>query len=372
MKNYILGFALLSSLAACKNDTYTTTSENTTVQNEQSVHSYKHFRGNIGDLAVVMDLVQSGDSTKARFKGYYSYDKYGQPIAISGGVDSVGNIVLQESSIEENSAFFSGKMVEKNTFSGTWTDAKGAKKLPFSLTETYNDSAIAFIPYPFSDSFRLKPTDTHQATFSMDLILPKNDDAFLKNQIYKYIKCDSIDKTYPYKSPKDLQEEMRKTFFDDYKSEITAAYADPNFKGSETLNYASESNVLIVSNTGRYLSLGFNNYSYSGGAHGLYGTTLKTFDMQQKKLVTLQDIFKDGYPNFLNAALTRACRRHFNLKSTMPLSEVLFEDILVFNNNFAYTPKGLLFNYAPYEIAAYAYGEIELFVPFEEMKDFLK
>ena len=30
--------------------------------------------------------------------------------------------------------------------------------------------------------------------------------------------------------------------------------------------------------------------------------------------------------------------------------------------------KGILFLYNPYEIAAYAYGEIELFIPFEDVK----
>ena len=51
-----------------------------------------------------------------------------------------------------------------------------------------------------------------------------------------------------------------------------------------------------------------------------------------------------------------------------PLSNKLFENSVESTSNFCITPKGILFLYNPYEIAAYAYGEIELFIPFSEIK----
>lgn len=50
---------------------------------------------------------------------------------------------------------------------------------------------------------------------------------------------------------------------------------------------------------------------------------------------------------------------------------VLFDNTIQTTTNFCVTQKGILFLYNPYEIAAYAYGEIELFIPFEEVKNVL-
>jgi hypothetical protein len=56
------------------------------------------------------------------------------------------------------------------------------------------------------------------------------------------------------------------------------------------------------------------------------------------------------------------------MKRNEPLSNALFENSIEPTNNFCITKKGILFLYNPYEIAAYAMGEIELFIPFEELK----
>jgi hypothetical protein len=42
------------------------------------------------------------------------------------------------------------------------------------------------------------------------------------------------------------------------------------------------------------------------------------------------------------------------------------------NDNFGITSKGIFFVFAPYEIAPYVVGEIELFVSFEKISDFVR
>ncbi|RYF79039.1 MAG: DUF3298 domain-containing protein, partial [Chitinophagaceae bacterium] len=58
----------------------------------------------------------------------------------------------------------------------------------------------------------------------------------------------------------------------------------------------------------------------------------------------------------------------FKLKPTDALTEVLFENKIAPNDNFYITGKGIGFSYAPYEIAAYAYGEINLFIAFKDIE----
>ncbi len=42
------------------------------------------------------------------------------------------------------------------------------------------------------------------------------------------------------------------------------------------------------------------------------------------------------------------------------------------NDNFLIKKNGLLFVFNPYEIAAYVYGAIEVFIPYKEIKDLIK
>jgi hypothetical protein len=138
------------------------------------------------------------------------------------------------------------------------------------------------------------------------------------------------------------------------------------------LNHAQSTDVDIVSNANNLLTLGFRDYAYTGGAHGNYGTRLTTYDLKNKKVMRLDDVLKPNYQKVLNTALNRSARRLFKLKPNESLAGNLFDAEIQANDNFAISPKGILFNYTPYEIAAYAAGEIQLFVPFDEIKTVVK
>ena len=139
----------------------------------------------------------------------------------------------------------------------------------------------------------------------------------------------------------------------------------------ETFNYAESSSVSVLFNEKGLLSLGFGEYVYGGGAHGNHATMIASYDLAQKKALKLTDVFLPKFEKTVNAALANALRRQFNLKKNEPLTSVLFDNNIQTTTNFCITPKGILFLYNPYEIAAYAMGEIELFVPFEEVKNVL-
>ncbi len=74
----------------------------------------------------------------------------------------------------------------------------------------------------------------------------------------------------------------------------------------------------------------------------------------------------------LNIVLEDKLRKVYALKPTDKLTEILFEDHISFNDNFFVTGKGIGFINNPYEIAAYVYGEIRLFIPFSEIRSLLK
>ena len=60
------------------------------------------------------------------------------------------------------------------------------------------------------------------------------------------------------------------------------------------------------------------------------------------------------------------------LNNTDPLTDAgLSDNKIKANDNFYVTTKGIGFSYSPYEIAAYAVGEINIFIPFSELSDCL-
>ena len=44
------------------------------------------------------------------YRGHYYYDKYQEPIAFYGEMDSVGNIILHEANLQQKDIVFVGKM----------------------------------------------------------------------------------------------------------------------------------------------------------------------------------------------------------------------------------------------------------------------
>ncbi|MFC0308254.1 RsiV family protein [Gallibacterium trehalosifermentans] len=115
---------------------------------------------------------------------------------------------------------------------------------------------------------------------------------------------------------------------------------------------------------------------YSGGAHGIYGTRFSNFDLQTKKLLKLDDILLPNQQLKFNELLQNAFLYYLstveNEQSLEKLQQLLQEREsmgwkLVPTDNFTFTYEGVLFNYRPYELGAYAEGEIQLLIPYNAL-----
>jgi Protein of unknown function (DUF3298)/Deacetylase PdaC len=341
---------------------------------------YKHFKGTIDAFAVTMDLVQIKNSPDAytpfNFRGHYYYDKYQHPISLYGELDSAGDIILHEAILQQDKdIYFIGKLDASGSFSGTWQDTASKRKLPFTLKETNADGALAFDFHTFEDSVKgwKNVANSPVAIFDMQLILPSKNvesslSAFLKDRILGGIYNDTIEKSYANIPLEALQNAQRDTFFKNYLTTMAEEKPDSSELAPVTMNHAESHSQYVLFNEKDLLSLGFGIYEYSGGAHGNHATGIASYDLAQKKTLKINDIFMPKFEKTLNAALAKAVRKQFGMKSNEPLSSNLFDNKIEYTNNFCITKKGILFLYNPYEIAAYAYGEIELFIPFEEVK----
>ncbi|MCR5889012.1 DUF3298 and DUF4163 domain-containing protein [Hymenobacter sp. J193] len=138
------------------------------------------------------------------------------------------------------------------------------------------------------------------------------------------------------------------------------------------LNYEEQHFAHVLWNQAPLLSLGFYHYSFTGGAHGNYGTTVASFDTRTGRRLTYEAIFRPGSDEKLRPLLAAALRRAYQLAPGASLSEVIFEEPLSVTHNVYLTSGGAVFIYVPYEVAAYAFGEIRLFVPLRDLRGLLK
>ncbi|MFN4079661.1 MAG: DUF3298 domain-containing protein [Saprospiraceae bacterium] len=344
-------------------------------------YRYWRLEGEIGKQPVAFNLheltrpyvdPQGATISAPYFFGSYAYDQYQEPIKLYGYRDSSGLIVLEESVGWE----ILGSMRLNDNWQGSWVDSSGKRSFPVTLRERYPEGSVPFAGGALSDALRLKPDTEDSPTASLSLFWLKPAGAsrrvqdFLNNTFLRRTVgdedfaagcCPSFEKAF---------ERLRDQLFEKYREEVGRLEPDtdaPEF----AYNYESEDQIQILYNQDQTLSVGYFTYLYMGGAHGMYAIEFATYDLKEMRPLTLPDVLSSGYESALEAALQRAARRRAGLKSNESIEGYYFVPSIPITENFYLTGKGIVFGYPPYEIAPYAAGQIDLFVPFTELKRFL-
>ncbi len=120
------------------------------------------------------------------------------------------------------------------------------------------------------------------------------------------------------------------------------------------------------------LTVGLSYYTYTGGAHGIYGTGYTVFDEATGDTIGLHDLFLPGSEATLSRLLSDSYRRANGLADTQPLTQTLDVATIPVTDNFALSDAGFSCHYNPYAIACYAAGAIEVTVPWPLLQDCLR
>ena len=144
---------------------------------------------------------------------------------------------------------------------------------------------------------------------------------------------------------------------------------DEAMRGSEyTMSFTNELTSKVLWQNSRYLSLEMNTYSFSGGAHGMYGTLLETFDLATGKPLDLTAIIKD------TMALRPLLEKAFVDAKKADLPEANLSDLLLSEFKqlpmpamYCLVPEGVRFVYNPYEVAAYAVGQTDILLTWQQL-----
>lgn len=323
---------------------------------------YVQLKGTLAGKNITMELTKANP---AMYRGYYSYEETGEPIAIWGNLDQNKMLVLYESTDEKEERFFTGLLDSAGVYKGKWR-GKGTT-YEYTLVPDMKETTPLSVYYG-EDSAKLLPGNPASpvavATNAIIWPAPTLDEetkAFIRSTVTGN---PSLDNPVRY-----LRRDID-SFLVTYK--MTEKDIDTTQEIPATASWSADADMRVVYNHYPYLSIESFTYEYTGGAHGNYGSIYKVLDLKNKKVLTTEDLFKPGYKEALPALLEKAYRRVFWVSEENTLKDQLLVDQIPANENFFITEKGIGFCYTPYEIGPYAMGQITLFLPFTELKAYLK
>lgn len=148
---------------------------------------------------------------------------------------------------------------------------------------------------------------------------------------------------------------------------------EDGFDMRDSLNYAVMITDSIVYDQNNLLSFQVTNYSYEGGAHGGMSLLCYLLTTDGKRLYE-SDLFIDDYYDVLKEILVQKILKQNKVETLDALSELGYinTDGIVPNGNFYLSEGGITYVYGQYEIACYAMGISEVYLPFAEIKHLLK
>jgi hypothetical protein len=114
-------------------------------------------------------------------------------------------------------------------------------------------------------------------------------------------------------------------------------------------------------------------YTFTGGAHGYGATNSAFFDAQTGKNIPNRQLFTDTIS--VTSLVEEQFRKQNKIDSKTSLIEAGYfipKDQFFLPKNIYLTQKAVVFHYNPYEMAAFAFGDIEVVIPNEKIEPFLR
>lgn len=233
-----------------------------------------------------------------------------------------------------------------------------------STEKTENQKSDEFVVDSVKTEGSSKISDSLSVVFSSKLLVfPGLKDKALLDSIYFNEKgLNDFSKTGLQKY---LEEEKNKYFTSMKKDD--ELYSDLG----HSQEWFSHSDMKLKSNSNDYIHIQYSGEAYIGGAHGEYGFSERVFDLKKNRKLELKDI--TTMPNnkleaLLMKNIDKTKGNASSAEGEVKNSEMLLVDKIPATENFYFDNKNLYFHYSPYEITAFAAGDIVIPVSWEELK----
>jgi len=328
---------------------------------------YRRYTGTVAGQPVVLHYMQYGSMITCQ----YYYVHHGKNIQLYNTADNTGSAPLifvehPETERKEDEAIWQ-VAVTGDSMKGEWRS--GETTHPVLLREDFSNGAQQFSIVCMTDSMNfIDSLAEPKASTTYEVLLPVGDDEgtkFVRTAIYNCIGCDTI----AGDDMKSCLDGLKSKYFADYRhvsEEEKKLYTTAASFG----NWSEQTNFWVMYNDDGMLVVNHHVYAYTGGAHGNYSSHYLCIDSRDKKLLKLDDILQADTVQMVRL-LEQEARKLYNIAEEAPLYENMLTEELYIPEQFYISNKGITFVYGIYEVAAYAEGEISLFIPYNKIMDML-
>lgn len=207
----------------------------------------------------------------------------------------------------------------------------------------------------------VKITENLSAKFSATvLVFPEITDRNLLDSMYRF---QSTVTDFSKSGLQSILQKQKEAYFTSVKQE--------NFQQDFPQEYYDGWEMKLLSSKNNFLQIENLYSSYAGGAHGNFAFEHKVLDLKTRKKMQLLDI-----TTMPAGRLSALLKQNLNViasgttdsRGAVPNSEMLLVDVIPATENFYFDEKNLYFHYSPYEIAAYAAGDITIPVPWKDLR----
>ncbi len=274
-----------------------------------------------------------------------------------------------------DSTFTLHKFTEETDFA-TGNFANDILSLYIQITDSLIDTInlpLSYLPTEFRYQLintnktvsLLNNADSPEASFEMSILIPDTESKLeIRKTVLKFLNIlpDSIENTAI--NPLQLIETKRDTFLNDYLK-LKTMY---DLNGA-SFNWFYISSTQILYNSPNLFCLENTIYAFTGGAHGMENNAYGIFNCLTNKQLQKSDVFKSETDSILTNLITNSIKTSLKISqdSSLPF-DLFFVKQAEPNENIYLTPAGIGFYYNSYEIAPYAFGQTNVFFPFEELE----
>ena len=345
-------------------------------QEISSTHFYKHMRGVINnDIQIVADISNFNNNINGFY--YYFFDEpegdensvyFGKTIPLLGSINNSNEIEIFE--FNKDGAKFTGTFTEKNNITGHWQKSKGKKKLDFFFNEYYPDGSIAFdVYYLHSKCPLLKDDKSPTANIELIFLNPVNyPEKKISDSVRNILKKKFFGKKTLLQDLDIMMVNCEQDYFNNYKIANKDIY-----DGKNSFNWEKKNEMKVYYNENYILTLSFSSYAHTGGAHGLWIKKFVIVDLKKGSVIKLDNIFKRNYENELKKTLNTKLKKKYAIKENEKLTDAgFFVEEINISKNYYVNKDGVGFYYNNYEIASYATGQTDIFIPFKNIIHLIK
>ncbi|WMJ77428.1 MULTISPECIES: DUF3298 and DUF4163 domain-containing protein [unclassified Sedimentibacter] len=135
--------------------------------------------------------------------------------------------------------------------------------------------------------------------------------------------------------------------------------------------YEAYMEYTVTYNENCFLSMYYDKYEFTGGAHGNTVRSSHTWELCSSMLIELCNLFRPGtdYKYFLTDKIIAQAGQNLRQNPGIYFGE--YESLIVKNfneNSFYLTPEGLTLYYQQYDIAPYSTGIVQFTIPYSEIQ----